>query len=174
MRMSKGFALSTSKGFTLVELIIVIVIIGILAAVTVVGYKNQTAKARDSVRLADLDTIKKALELYKHENGKYPANTDTDDGLGVPNSWDGGYGPPNDSQFIEPLVTGGFLAKVPVDPTQRGWSSYRYYLFSPRTGCGTQPFYILTAELEGSNSIPSWTCGGYNDYGGNWRAGGFE
>ncbi len=65
----KNIIFKKQKGFTLVELIIVIVIIGILAAVTVVGYQKQTAKARDSVRLADLDTIKKALELYKHQNG---------------------------------------------------------------------------------------------------------
>jgi type II secretion system protein G len=171
----KNIIFKKQKGFTLVELIIVIVIIGILAAVTVVGYQKQTAKARDSVRLADLDTIKKALELYKHQNGTYPDNTDTDDGLGAPSSWDGGYGTANDSQFIQPLVTGGFLPKVPTDPKFIGWSSYRYFRYSTNSvGCGMKPFYILTANLEGSTSIPLWTCGSYSGSGGNWRAGGFE
>jgi len=59
-------------GFTIVELLIVIVVIGVLAAISVAAYSGIQGKARDSQRLQDLASIQKALELYKVENGRYP------------------------------------------------------------------------------------------------------
>lgn len=51
-------------GFTIVELLIVIVVIGILAAITIVAYNGLQARAKDAQRVNDVDTITKALELY--------------------------------------------------------------------------------------------------------------
>lgn len=53
------------KGFTLIELLVVISIIGILAAFIIASFGSAQQKARDSRRKADLDALKKALELYK-------------------------------------------------------------------------------------------------------------
>ena len=60
------------KGFTIVELLIVIVVIGILAAITVVAYNGMQGKASVSKSQSDLRAMQKLIEMYKAENGVYP------------------------------------------------------------------------------------------------------
>ena len=60
------------SGFTIVELLIVIVVIGILAAITIVAYNGIQNKANDSAVKSDLASIGKKFEIYKVENGVYP------------------------------------------------------------------------------------------------------
>ena len=60
------------KGFTIVELLIVIVVIGILAAIAFVAYGNVTKKARDSERTADAKALASKAEEYYANNGTYP------------------------------------------------------------------------------------------------------
>jgi prepilin-type N-terminal cleavage/methylation domain-containing protein len=62
------------SGFTIVELLIVVVVIGILAAITIVAYNGITASANDAHRVADVDAVKKFMEIYYVENGYYPAS----------------------------------------------------------------------------------------------------
>lgn len=60
-------------GFTIVELLIVIVIIGILAAITIVAYNGIQNRARETSLKSDLTNIAKQLELYRAD-GDYPAD----------------------------------------------------------------------------------------------------
>jgi general secretion pathway protein G len=60
------------KGFTIVELLIVIVIIGVLAAITVVAYNGIQNRANNSARYGDLKAWVKHFELYKAQEGTYP------------------------------------------------------------------------------------------------------
>lgn len=60
-------------GFTIVELLIVIVVIGILAAITVVAYNGIQGRANDTAIQSDLQNIAKKIELYKADQGVYPA-----------------------------------------------------------------------------------------------------
>lgn len=60
-------------GFTIVEMIIVVVIIGILAAITIVSYTSVQQKARDATRTSDITEVQKALEKYRAANGIYPS-----------------------------------------------------------------------------------------------------
>lgn len=104
-----------NRGFTLVELVVVMVIIGILAGAAVIQVKNRTATARRVRALSDLKTFETALDQYAAENGEPPT---TQQGLQalrtkpstppVPRNWNGPY-----------------VKSVPTDP----WGSeyvYRY------------------------------------------------
>jgi general secretion pathway protein G len=64
-------------GFTIVELLIVIVVIGILAAITIVAYNGMQDRARTNGRIVDLKNIQKSIELYYAQNGSYPSTGNT-------------------------------------------------------------------------------------------------
>jgi len=64
------------RGFTIVELLIVIVVIGILAALVVTTYSGIQAKARDSKRQTDLQALQTQIEAFYATNNFYPALVD--------------------------------------------------------------------------------------------------
>jgi prepilin-type N-terminal cleavage/methylation domain-containing protein len=61
------------SAFTIIELLIVIVVIGILAAITVVAFTGVQQKARGSLVISDITQVHKALQSYYVQNGSYPA-----------------------------------------------------------------------------------------------------
>jgi prepilin-type N-terminal cleavage/methylation domain-containing protein len=63
-------------GFTIVELLIVVVVIAILAAISIVSYTTISSQSKLSAAKANLNTINKKLEVYKINNGSYPPSTD--------------------------------------------------------------------------------------------------
>ena len=63
-----------SQGFTIIELLIVIVVIGILAGLVLNAFGNIQERARDTERQNDINTIHTQLELYYTENSAYPAS----------------------------------------------------------------------------------------------------
>ena len=71
------------KGFTLIELMIVVAIIGILAAVAIPQYQDYTVKAKLSKVSAFADPIKTALGLYNQENGSFPSTASAWTSLGM-------------------------------------------------------------------------------------------
>jgi len=62
----------STRGFTIVELLIVIVVVAILAAISIVAYNGVQSRSRDGARDSAVSNLKKALELYNTQNGAYP------------------------------------------------------------------------------------------------------
>ena len=96
-------------GFTLIELLVVIAIIGVLAAVVLVSLSSARERGRDAKRLADVDAVRLALEIYADQNlGVYPDDIGGSPGLGPDNaSW---------VTITGVLVTEGLLSATPIDP----------------------------------------------------------
>ena len=61
-----------TQGFTIVELLIVIVVIAILAAISVVAFNNIQTRARNTARATQIAQVAKLFELYRTQNGAYP------------------------------------------------------------------------------------------------------
>ncbi len=69
----KNPKLKTQRGFTLIEILIVVAIIGILASIILVGLGSFRARGRDARRISDLRQTQNGLELYYTKYQKYPA-----------------------------------------------------------------------------------------------------
>lgn len=104
-----------SFGFTLIEVMIVVVILGILAAVAIPKILDRPDQAKITAAQADIRTIMTALKIYRLDNGFYPS---TDQGLNAlvqkptanpqPTNW----------------KAGGYLERLPTDP----WKTPYQYL----------------------------------------------
>lgn len=74
-------------GFSIVELLVTIVVIGVLAVVTVISYTDVQNRATMASLVSDLNNASKLLSMYQIENSGYPADlSEVNDGLGAPSS----------------------------------------------------------------------------------------
>lgn len=127
----------TTRGFTLIELMIVVVIVGILATLLIPRIMDRPEEARRIKAKSDIKSIESALKLYKLDNSNYPT---TDQGLQAlitkpdisptPNKWrEGGY--------LE-------AKEVPKDP----WGNL-YYYSSP--GSDGKDYLIISYGADGES-----------------------
>jgi general secretion pathway protein G len=124
-------------GFTLIELVVVILILAVLAGVLIPRVTDRLAASRDAQRLADITAIHTAIEKYFHDRGVYPPANQ--------NSAYGGWDVSLDGDMIPELVKTGYLLEMPADPLNNDTYHYRYFVYAKGTaGCvGDGPFYVL-------------------------------
>lgn len=103
-----------NRGFTIVELLIVIVVIAILATITIVAYNGVQQRARDSARKNDVASIVKALKLYSVDNGPMWTGSGCGSGGNGSGWFNYNYSP---SGMNKCLKTVGVISKDIVDPS---------------------------------------------------------
>lgn len=150
-----------SKGFTLIELMIVISIISFLSSVILGNITKARVNARDAQRISDIRQMRIALEIYRNTYGDYPSagpwiySTDA--------SW-------NTTSALQTALT-PYMKKLPVDPVNNAASpwvdgNYSYvYGYAPGSySYSTTKRYDLAAQFENkSNSsrceLKNWMTG---------------
>jgi general secretion pathway protein G len=103
------------RGFTLIEIMVVVVILGILAAFVVPKLLDRPDEARLTKAVADIKGLEQSLGLFKLDNGFYPS---TEQGLQALVS------KPDIGRIPSKFPDGGYLKKVPADP----WGTPYAYL----------------------------------------------
>ena len=108
------------EGFTLVELMVVIVILGLLATIVVINVMPAADRAATTKARADIATLEQGIEMYRLDHMRYPTG---DEGL-------------------QALVSGNYVRRLPDDP----WGNpYRYRAPGP----GGRPFQIASLGADG-------------------------
>lgn len=92
-------SVSREKGFTLIELIIVITLIGILAGLGLPQFKNATKRAREAALKENLYTLRTLINQYLVDKGKYP-------------------------QSLQTLVEEEYLFRIPIDPMTKSTDTW--------------------------------------------------
>ena len=125
IEIGKGGARGTN-GFTLLELMIVVSIIGILATLAVPSYHSSVVKAKEAALRQDLSTIRDVLDQHKADQGKYPPS-------------------------LSALVGAGYLRGIPQDPFTGSTTTWQE-ITDPVEGGVVDIF--SGAEFVGTNGTP--------------------
>ncbi|MFN3188370.1 MAG: type IV pilin protein [Candidatus Paceibacteria bacterium] len=127
---NKNNTLSRKSGFSLMELLVVVAIIGILAMIVYANFNNARATARDEARKVALKEMQLAIELYKAQEGRYPVA-----GCGAGTSFT--------ATGCYPYIVGltpDYISELPRDPSG---NPYRY-----RTNTNGSSYKLLTERVE--------------------------
>lgn len=94
------------RGFTLLELIVVIAIVGILATIAMPALKDMPRRANEAVLKTNLRTLRDVIDQYYGDKGRYPPS-------------------------LEALVENGYLRRVPIDPITKSSDTWQVIFEEP-------------------------------------------
>ena len=166
----------STSGFTVVELLIVIVVIGVLAAITIVAYTTMQQKARDAQRKQDVATIVKALKLYEPDNGPMGSGSGCGAGGGGNGYFNYNYGSPG-SDMNECLKAAKVISSTIADPqntatcTTPGLTCRKYMKYTCTQSGALTTYVFANLETVGHTSTDTdGTCAPSvdTDYGMNY------
>lgn len=135
-----------SEGFTLIEIMVVILILGLLATIVVQSLRGATDKAKRTKAEADISEIKTALDRYYLDNGSYPT---TDQGLTSLIS------APTSGNIPTNYEDGGYIERVPLDPWGHPYfyqSDGNTYILKSFGADGVEGGEGKNADIDGSSS----------------------
>ena len=114
------------RGFTLLELMFIVTIVGILVTMAVPSYQTSVVKAREAVLVRDLFTVRDLLDQHRADKGKYPDS-------------------------LNDLVSAGYLRAIPMDPFTRSTSTWQEISEVSEGGV----FDLHSgSDLVGTNGVP--------------------
>ena len=122
------------KGFSFIELIVVVTIILVLTVAGTVSYQGASRRSRDSRRMSDLQKLAISLEVYKQEEGTYPGASG-----GMPAN----------------LVELEYIQELPSDP-----KADFNYLYNPGTNSYSYALYAQMEDSGSENYTGTEDCGG--------------
>lgn len=148
-------AKNEKAGFTIVELLIVIVVIAILAAISVGTYSGIQSRARDVARVNKIKSIAQAIELYKVDNGQYPPIQDGNGRESTCGSQVENWGHCDRNK----LLADALAPYISIDPTSlsNATQGNYYYRYTSQSVDNYQTYGIMV-YLEGSGGVDD---GGY-------------
>ncbi len=143
-------------GFTLVELLVVVVVISILASITIVSYNGIQQRARNAQRVQDINSIVKAVQLFYADNGSFPVSS-CSASCKINASWSS----TSDGSWanLEAQLVPKYLSVLPKDPLAKvstgpaifaGANNYSYDFVSGTVWCGAvgRQSFMLAYRLE--------------------------
>ena len=136
--------MKNKKGFTLIEILLVVAIIGTLAAMILPRLSGRSEQAKSTVAKVDIDSnIASALKLYELDNGTFPTTSQSLDALShkpstspIPQNWNGPY-----------------LEKDPIDP----WGRHYQYQYPGTHGKSYDLFSSGPKENDEKGRITNWS-----------------
>ena len=121
------------RGFTLIEIMVVVVILGVLAAIVIPKFLDRPDQAKVTKAKVDMKSLEEALGMFKLDNGYYPSTEQSLEALVTK---------PETGRIPSKYADGGYLKKVPLDP----WSGQYVYL-SP--GLHSKDFDLISYGADG-------------------------
>ncbi len=135
------------RGFTIIELLVVVTIIGTLAGVAIVNFDRAQDQSRDTKRIADITSLKAALDLYFLDNKKYPVPS-YGNARTANNTFSGACSlGGSQTEYVLGLAS-QYISALPRDPKE---TADRCYLYKSVSDTNYSDYKLIVHALEQSD-----------------------